>query len=184
MAEFSTILSDISGVTSLSTISNAIITNLSDNLSLVSTIFSDISGSNPNDIASMMSTLMNKPPPPTPILSLDDLLNTVDYELQKEAADRVTVNSFISPGYDVLKTMLKPWAKAGFPTSFLISSIELNVPPVCADGVSRSLSFYFEYLLGVSIATALQNLATNTSGMSFSYSHNGSNRINLHITKC
>jgi len=184
MAEFSTILSDISGVTSLSTISNAIITNLSDNLSLVSTIFSDISGSNPNDIASMMSTLMNKPPPPPPILSLDDLLNTVDYELQKEANDRVIVNSFISPGYDVLKTMLKPWAKAGFPTSFLISSIELNVPPVCADGVSRSLSFYFEYLLGVSIATALQNLATNTSGMSFSYSHNGSNRINLHITKC
>jgi len=184
MAEFSTIISDISGVTSLSTISNVIIKNLSNNLSLISTVFSDISGSNPNDIASMMSTMMNQPPPPPPILSLDDLLNTVDYELQKELSDRVIVNAFISPGYDVLKTMLKPWAKAGFPTSFLISSIELNVPTVCADGVSRSLSFYFEYLLGVSIATALQNLATNTSGMSFSYSHNGSNRINLHITKC
>ena len=184
MAEFSTIISDISGVTNLSTISNVIFQNLSDNLSLVSTVFSDISGSNPNDIASMMSTLMNQAPQPKPVLSLDDLLNTVDYELQKEAADRVIVNAFMSPGYDTLKTMLKPWAKAGFPTSFLISSIELNVPAVCADGVSRSLSFYFEYLLGVSIATALQNLATITSGMSFTYSHNGSNIINLHITKC
>jgi hypothetical protein len=184
MAEFSTIINDISGVTNLSTISNVIFQNLSDNLSMISTVFNDISGADHNYITDMMSTLMNKPPPPISILSLDDLLNTVDYELQKEAEDRVIVNSFMSPGYDALKTMLKPWAKAGFPTSFLISSIELNVPPVCADGVSRSLSFYFEYLLGVSIATALQNLATNTSGMSFTYSHNGSNRINLHITKC
>ena len=184
MAEFSTILSDISGVTSLSTISNVIIQKLSDNLSLISTVFSDISGSNPNDIASIMSTMMNQPPQPPPVLSLDDLLNTVDYEVQKEAADRVIVNAFMSPGYDILKTMLKPWAKAGFPTSFLISSIELKVPPICADGVTRSLSFYFEYLLGVPIATALQNMATNTTGMSFSYSHNGSNKINLHITKC
>jgi hypothetical protein len=183
MAEFSTIISDISGVTSLSTISNVIIKNLSDNLSLVSTIFSDISGVSTN-ILSLMSTMMNQPPQPPPILSLDDLLNTVDYELQKEASDREIVNAFMSPGYDVLKTVLKPWAKAGFPTSFLISSIELKVPPICADGVSRSLSFYFEYLLGVSIATALQNMATNTTGMSFSYSHNGSNTINLHISKC
>ena len=177
-------MSDISGVTCLSTISNVVLQNLSDNLSLVSTIFSDISGSNPNDIASMMSTLMNQPPQPPPILSLDDLLNTVDYEVQKETADRLIVNAFMNPSYDALKTMLKPWAKAGFPTSFLISSIELNVPPVCADGVSRSLSFYFEYLLGVSIATALQNIATNTSGMSFTYSHDGSKKLNLHITKC
>ena len=177
-------MSDISGVTCLSTISNVVLQNLSDNLSLVSTIFSDISGSNPNDIASMMSTLMNQPPQPPPILSLDDLLNTVDYEVQKESADRLIVNAFMNPSYDALKTMLKPWAKAGFPTSFLISSIELNVPPVCADGVSRSLSFYFEYLLGVSIATALQNIATNTSGMSFTYSHDGSKKLNLHITKC
>ena len=184
MAEISTIMSDISGVTCLSTISNVVLQNLSDNLSLVSTIFSDISGSNPNDIASMMSTLMNQPPQPPPILSLDDLLNTVDYEVQKETADRLIVNAFMNPSYDALKTMLKPWAKAGFPTSFLISSIELNVPPVCADGVSRSLSFYFEYLLGVSIATALQNIATNTSGMSFTYSHDGSKKLNLHITKC
>lgn len=184
MAEISTIMSDISGVTCLSTISNVVLQNLSDNLSLVSTIFSDISGSNPNDIASMMSTLMNQPPQPPPILSLDDLLNTVDYEVQKESADRLIVNAFMNPSYDALKTMLKPWAKAGFPTSFLISSIELNVPPVCADGVSRSLSFYFEYLLGVSIATALQNIATNTSGMSFTYSHDGSKKLNLHITKC
>ena len=184
MAEISTIMSDISGVTCLSTISNVVLQNLSDNLSLVSTIFGDISGSNPNDIASMMSTLMNQPPQPPPILSLDDLLNTVDYEVQKESADRLIVNAFMNPSYDALKTMLKPWAKAGFPTSFLISSIELNVPPVCADGVSRSLSFYFEYLLGVSIATALQNIATNTSGMSFTYSHDGSKKLNLHITKC
>ena len=183
MAEFSTIISDISGVTSLSTISNVIIKNLSDNLSLISTVFSDISGVSTN-IMSIMSTMMNQPPQPPSILSLDDLLNTVDYELQKEIDDKVIVNSFMSPGYDVLKTMLKPWAKAGFPTSFLISSIELKVPPVCADGVSRSLSFYFEYLLGVSITTALQNMAANTTGMSFSYSHNGSNTINLHITKC
>lgn len=184
MAEFSTILSDISGVTSLSTISNVIFQNLSDNLSMISTVFSDISGAQPNNITDMMSTLMNRPPPPISILSLDDLQNTVDYELQKEAADRLIVNAFMNPSYDVLKTMLKPWAKAGFPASYLISSIDLDIPPVCADGVSRSLTFYFEYILKVPIATALQNLATTTSGMSFTYSHNGVKTLSLHVSKC
>ena len=184
MAEFSTIISDISGVTSLSTISNVIIQKLSDNLSLISTVFSDISGSNPNDIASMMSTMMNQPPQPPPIITLDDLLNTVDYELQKEAADRSIVNAVLNPSYDTLKTLLKPWTLGGFAPGFAITSFNLIVPPVCADGVYRSLTYYFEYLLGVPIATGLENMAAKTAGMRFSYSHDGNSKITIHISKC
>ena len=82
-----------------------------------------------------------------------------------------------------LKPKLYRWAAAGFPGGFIVDTISLTPPLVCSDGVSRSLTLYFEYLLGTPIATWLQNLETLTKGMMFTFSHNGTNNIVLHITK-
>ena len=186
LSTLSTLFADISVLSTNSMLMSTLIKDLSGNLSLLSTAISDISGaSTPAEALNNLSMLIEPQPPlPPPILSIEELMNTSDFELQKEAVDKATVNAFMTPGYDVLKTMLKPWAKEGFPPSYPISSIDLEVPPVCADGVSRSITFYFEYLLGTSIATALQNVGTNTSGMSFSYSHDGTKTLTLHVSKC
>ena len=116
-------------------------------------------------------------------ITLDDLLNSHAAITGKEDSDRSTVVTFTTVSAESLKPNLYRWAAAGFPGGYIVDTISLSPPSVCSDGVSRSLTLYFEYLLGTPIATWLQNLETLTKGMMFTFSHNGTNNIVLHITK-
>jgi len=184
LSTISNLLTDLSGLSSISVMTSTIVQDLSGNLTLMSTLLGNIIDiTTPTGIIDAVNSLQLPLPSVQPILSLDDLVNSYELEIEKEAIDRATIASFMNPSYDGLKEMLKPWAKMGFPPGYSMSSISLVVPPVCADGVNRSLTFYFEYLLGVPISTALQTLASNTTGMSFTYSHDGYSTITLHISK-
>lgn len=131
-----------------------------------------------------MSTMMNLSTVSIPVqITFDDLLNSHAVTRAKEDSDRSAVVTFTTVSADSLKPNLYKWAAAGFPGGFIVDTISLTPPPVCSDGVSRSLTLYFEYLLGTPIATWLQNLETLTKGMMFTFSHNGTNNIVLHITK-
>jgi hypothetical protein len=131
-----------------------------------------------------MSTMMNLSTVSIPVqITFDDLLNSHAAITAKEDSDRSTVVTFTTVSADSLKPNLYRWAAAGFPGGFIVDTISLTPPSVCSDGVSRSLTLYFEYLLGTPIATWLQNLETLTKGMMFTFSHNGTNNIVLHITK-
>jgi hypothetical protein len=186
LSTISTLFADISELSTNSMLMSTLIKDLSGNLSLLSTVISDISGATtPAEVLTNLSVLIEpQPPPPPPILSIEELMNTSDFELQKEREDKVIINAAVNPGYDKLKNMLKPWAKAGFEPGFELTSFNIIVPPVCADGAYRPLPYYFEYLLGVTIATALENMAANTTGMRFSFSHDGNSKITIHVTKC
>ena len=184
LSTISSLLTDLSGVTSISVMTSTIVQDLSGNLSLMSTLLGNITDvTTTTGIIDAINSLQLPLPSVQPILSLDDLVNSYELEIEKEAIDRATIASFMNPSYDALKEMLKPWAKVGFPPGYSMSSVNLNVPTVCADGVSRSLTFYFEYLLGVPIATALETLAASTTGMIFTYSHDGNSTIALHVRK-
>jgi hypothetical protein len=131
-----------------------------------------------------MSTMMNLSSFSIPIqITFDDLLNSHAVAIAKEDSDRSTVVTFTTVSADSLKPNLYKWAAAGFPGGFIVDTISLTPPPVCSDGITRSLTLYFEYLLGTPIATWLQNLETLTKGMMFTFSHNGTSNIVLHITK-
>ena len=184
LSTISILLTDLSGVTSIPVMTSTIVQDLSGNLTLMSTLLGNIVDITTSaGIIDAINSLQLPLPSVQPILSLDDLVNSYELEIEKEAIDKANIATFINPSYDSLKDMLKPWAKMGFPPGYSMSSITLTVPPVCADGVNRSLTFYFEYLLGVPIATALQTLASNTTGMTFTYSHDGYSTITLHISK-
>jgi hypothetical protein len=131
-----------------------------------------------------MSTMMNLSSFSIPIqITIDDLLNSHAVTTAKEDSDRSAVVTFTTVSADSLKPNLYKWAAAGFPGGFIVDTISLTPPPVCSDGITRSLTLYFEYLLGTPIATWLQNLETLTKGMMFTFSHNGTSNIVLHVTK-
>ena len=147
--------------------------------STISTIVVDLSGS----VVAPVITLSTLLSPPPSVISLDDLLNNQMVILAKESTDRNTVLSFTNPTSESLKTSLFQWATAGFQGGYVVSTLSLMPPPVCSDGMSRSLPFYMEYLMGKSIGDWLITLGTMTAGMSFTFSHNGSTQINLHVTR-
>jgi len=180
----STFVMDVSGIF-ISTISTMFITDLSgslfqpDYISSLSTSMSDLSGT------SLMSTILGDlsgAPIKIP-LSINDLLNSYEATLVKETADRSAVAIFTEPSVDSLKPALYKWAAAGFPSAHIINRISIAPPSVCIDGVTRSLTYYFEYLLGKPIAEWLQALDDVTDGMIFTFSHDGVGTISLHVSR-
>lgn len=179
----STFVMDVSGVF-ISTIST-VIADLSGSilqpeyLSTLSTSISDLSGT------SLISTLvadLSGAPINIP-LSINDLLNSYEATMVKEAADRSAVASFTTPSVEGLKPALYKWAAAGFPGGHTINTLSIAPPAVCSDGVNRTLTYYFEYLLGKPIADWLQALDDVTDGMIFTFSHNGVGTISLHVSR-
>jgi len=177
----STIINDISGLSTIGLVST-LTYDLSGNAGLLSTIIHDISGFvYPNLIVSTIIQDMSGVT--STIISIDDLINSYQVVESKEATDRAAVLSFTSPSIEGLKPQLYRWASAGFPGGFIVNTLTLVPPRVCSDGVSRTLVFYFEYLLGSSTETWLKGLEAITQGMDFTFSHDGNSTITLHVTR-
>ena len=121
--------------------------------------------------------------PPPQVISLDDLMNEQTVVLAKESTDRNAVAAFINPSAASLKPALYRWAAAGFPGAYIVDTLALTPPPVCSDGMSRSLAIYMEFLMGKSISAWLSSLEAMTSGMLFTFSHDGNTRVVLHVSK-
>lgn len=117
------------------------------------------------------------------LLRIDDLLNSHGTIVAKEAADRTSITAFTTPSLDTLKPALFRWAAAGFPGGFAVNTLNLAPPALCSDGVSRSLTSYFEYLYGSTFQAWLQTLEGLTEGMTFTFSHDGANVVSLHVSR-
>jgi hypothetical protein len=177
----STIIHDISGLSTIGLVST-LTYDLSGNLALLSTIIHDISGFvYPNLIVSTIIQDMSGVT--STIISIDDLINSHQVVESKEATDRAAVLTFTSPSVDSLRPTLYKWASAGFPGAFTVNTLTLEPPLVCSDGISRTLVFYFEYLLGTSTETWLKGLEAITQGMDFTFSHDGVSTITLHVSR-
>jgi len=166
----------------LSTLST-IITDISGTQEMFSTLVGDLSG---NTVTSTFTSTLIADLSGAPIkspLSINDLLNSYEVTMVKETADRSAVAAFTAPSVEGLKPALYKWAAAGFPGGYAISTLSLAPPSLCTDGVNRTLTYYFEYLLGKPIATWLQELDDITDGMIFTFSHDGFSKITLHVTR-
>ena len=136
----------------------------------------------PEPKATTEPTTTTEIPAPLPF-SLEDLINSCDVVLAKETTDRASVLNFINMPIDSIKPKLYIWASMGFPSSYMVSTFELTTPATCSDGVRRTHLEYFEYLMNGKINDWLNSMNTKTSGMYFTFSHNGYSCINLHISK-
>lgn len=105
------------------------------------------------DPSSNAFTPMNLPPyePPPEILTLGDLLADHDLVVAKEAADKSQLDSIGGQPVQALKPKLLEWVMKGKPDGFPILQMMIQPPPICSDGVARSLPDYIEFCSGKTI---------------------------------
>jgi hypothetical protein len=121
-------------------------------------------------------------PEPIHIATLDELLSSHAAVVAQEAADTVTLACLSSPTREGYRTQLFQWAAAGFPDLYIVQSIYIAPPSICADGVVREIGKYAEYRMGRDLGSVVTSLAALMTGIQPSWSVSG-NFLRIHVTK-
>jgi hypothetical protein len=120
----------------------------------------------------------------TPILSIDDILSTIEAVQSKEAADRLVLQQITDVDIVDLKTRLLTWGSLGCPNAHTLYTLQLNCLERCSDGISRTLLDYISYLNPTfSIVDTLAALETRLPGMTLSYSYTTAYALCIHVSK-
>lgn len=140
---------------------------------------SDIS----DNFVSTISTIVDVSGAVTPPFSIEELMAAHQVVLAKENVDRSDAIAFADMPIDNIRPQLYAWAAGGFTPLYRVSTLTLSPPATCSDGVSRGHIDYFTYLIGKSIEEWLNSMNAKTTGMNFTYSHDGYSRIHLHVSR-
>lgn len=122
-------------------------------------------------------------PTVVPPITLEELMESYDAKVAQEDIDKATVGVLLNESTDSLRTSLLQWASARFPAAYIIKRITLNIPSVCSDGVTRTVSEYFMYCLGTDMVGLLERLKAKVEGIQFGYSFEN-NTLRIHVSKC
>ena len=139
-------------------------------------------GASTADIVNMFPTAATGPVEPPNIATLDELMASHAVIVAKEAADKVLLDPFINPVRDQYRPQLFQWAAAGFPGIYVVQSITLTPPELCADGNRRDLNAYINYLMGTDMGTVVANIQALVTGIIVSYSYEPT-RVMIHVSK-
>lgn len=118
----------------------------------------------------------------TTIATLDELLSSHAAVVAKETADTATLQQLISVNRDALRTNLFSWASNGFPNIYIVLSIQLTLPSVCSDGVTRNCYEYIEWLTSKKIPDMIAGIQNGLTGIEASYSILGST-FRVHVSR-
>ena len=121
--------------------------DLSGTLVDVSGTSLDISGS----LFDMSAAILAAPEPPD-ILTMAEILGEQSLLLAKELADGDAIRSLGTTSVLGLKPVFVEWVTKGCPDNYPLMKVEIKPPPVCSDGVVRSLPDYIEFCSGNSLA--------------------------------
>jgi hypothetical protein len=117
------------------------------------------------------------------IVTMSDLINEHATIVQRESTmNAMLTSNLITVGPSTLKAKLINWATLGFPAIYPILNLQVDVPNICADGVSRSLQAFVEYSLGVPLSVVTDSLSAKLPGMEVSYSCSGLT-FSIHVSK-
>jgi hypothetical protein len=119
---------------------------------------------------------------PTPPITIEELMDSYDAKVAQEELDKTTLYNMLNESSDSLRTVLLQWASHRFPDAYIIKRITLNIPSVCSDGVSRTVSEYFMYCFGTDMVTLLEKFKEKVQGIDFGYSFEN-NTLRIHVTK-
>jgi hypothetical protein len=120
---------------------------------------------------------------PPHIVTIDELLASRGAVIAKESEDRNTLSVLTSSAArETLRPALFQWASTGFKAGYIIKTIDITIPPLCSDGVTRTLYEYIGYCLNTTVDEILRNLGANSTGVVFSYSISGT-AFNIHVDK-
>ena len=107
-------------------------------------------------------------------IRLEDILGSQQLLVQQESADKMALESIAAIPYDILKPRLIQWAAGGFRNAHPIYEIPMRTPPLCSDGVSRSLQEYIEFVSGKSISDHVSGLQVRVPDFGVSFAYSGS----------
>ena len=122
------------------------------------------------------------PPVPVQIATLDELLASHVAVVAQEAADTATLTCLSVPTPEGYRTQLFQWAAAGFPDLYVVQSVSVTPPSICADGVKREIGKYAEYCMGKDLGAVVSSLSALMTGIQPSWSVSG-NTLRIHVTK-
>ena len=136
----------------------------------------------PIDIMTLFPTAATGSVEPPHIATLEELMSSHAVIAAKEAADRALLSPLMNPTRDQYRPQLFQWAAAGFPGIYVVQSITLTPPDLCADGNRRDLNAYIAYLMGSNMGAVVENIQSLMTGIIVSYSYDP-NRVIIHVSK-
>jgi hypothetical protein len=116
------------------------------------------------------------------IATMDELMASHAVTVAQENTDRGTLAPLLNPTREAYRPQLFAWAAAGFPGIYVIQSFTFTPPNICSDGVTRDVTGYAWYLLGVEIESVLATIQSMMTGIVVSYSFQG-NVLRIHVSK-
>jgi hypothetical protein len=119
---------------------------------------------------------------PPPVITMNDILSSVEVVVQKEQNDKATLESIGTMSFEELKNKLLVWATLGFPNVYEIKKIVITPPTVCSDGVTRGLTEYIEFCSGKTMQDHVIALQQRVQDMTISFANMGT-YIGIVVTK-
>jgi len=119
----------------------------------------------------------------TYIITIDELTSTQEAISQQQITNLSALQAVYQPDPNVLKNQLISWAAQGFPSNWVVFSLQLNPPSVCLDGQSRQFYEYAQYLLGSTLAECISTLNNQVLGVTFNFFLADINTLGLNVTK-
>jgi hypothetical protein len=122
------------------------------------------------------------PVEPPYIATLDELMASREATLVKETADTLILSVLTNPTRDPFRASLFQWAAAGFEPGYVIHTLTIDTPPICADGEVRAIGGYIMYLTSKSPEQLCENLQAMMTGVRFYHSFKD-NTIRIHVER-
>lgn len=127
------------------------------------------------------------PPPPSEpvfeVIRMDDILATAEVIRKKEEADANTLTQIASPDMADLRSRVISWGMGGFQGNCILLQFQINPPPMCSDGVGRSLAEYIAFLSGKQMHEHLADMQKRLPDFQVMYIHLGGGVIQFVATK-
>jgi hypothetical protein len=113
---------------------------------------------------------------------MDELLASRETVLLKETTDTTALSVLLNPTRDTFRAPLFQWAASGFVGGFVVFTLSIEPPEVCADGVSRSIGGYVIYCSGKSMEEITANIQSLMTGIQVFHSFTDT-AVRIHVTK-
>jgi hypothetical protein len=111
--------------------------------------------------------------PPPDILTMADILGEQSVLIAKEQADGDAIRSFGTASVLGLKPVFVEWASKGFPDNYPLLTVHVTPPPLCSDGVVRSLPDYIVFCAGNPLSHYIGLLQAKLPDIRVSYANLG-----------
>ena len=121
--------------------------------------------------------------PVAQIITLEDLQSEHDVLVQKEAAfASFLLSNVVNVDVSVLRPTLIQWAAQGYPASYRILPIQIDLPELCSDGVRRDVYQYLTFCTGMTFDAILNAVQQKFVGIVVDYITEGTT-ITLLVSK-